>query len=622
MKHTFLFTIIALRTLCNADSVIVAEPDSVTIVTSQQSWTTITSDNNTNVGSQSNAARTVHAANPVTFSTQHKTFRHHTAAPHYDLRKMSPKQLAQYFSTHGYTEEKILKRKDLFESAAFVALAKQLPKYSEYIHKYYNEYRNFNWYTKFIGRIFCFYAPGFQDIFTRLYEEDKAEKYAQENREQRARAEHAQKIKATDIYIAKIASVATAEENSAIPYHHQKARNRALAQLEATTLSSTKQKYGITHDTITFAHEYGITEHDLTTLRGNAYEHQLHIEFLDQLANARTISTYYALQPKNILIHAVCHGVAIGMEANRLQQPDAATVWANFGWKTLEVIKGMGEGLLLCVENTARCIQDPKHAVTEFAQALGTITGYCARAIGTVAHWHELMEQGNGLLMAQEMDDIATKVTLCGTLYADKLSTMSARDIAKNVTYVAADIAITHKMFILGSQLCSELKPIVFDIIENIRQEKAFVEFALQGVEELGDTQKMSLLMEEIEATSTKNINTLMQLSASSADTSWVSKEGLIYGPDKKFGTRINHILQHTKPNTSKLNHTVFTIAGDELFDLIDFAWSKRGVALADDPGTYIVELEKIIGTQGEKAIKIVVIPGTTQVITAYPVKV
>jgi len=45
-------------------------------------------------------------------------------------------------------------------------------------------------------------------------------------------------------------------------------------------------------------------------------------------------------------------------------------------------------------------------------------------------------------------------------------------------------------------------------------------------------------------------------------------------------------------------------------------------MVLANDPGTYIIELEKIIGTQGEKAIKIVVIPGTNQLITAYPIKV
>ncbi|MGB8367100.1 MAG: hypothetical protein WCD44_01965, partial [Candidatus Babeliales bacterium] len=102
----------------------------------------------------------------------------------------------------------------------------------------------------------------------------------------------------------------------------------------------------------------------------------------------------------------------------------------------------------------------------------------------------------------------------------------------------------------------------------------------------------------------------------------WISKEGLIYGPDKKYGSRINHILQHTVPNSNKLKHTVFTVTGTELFDLIDFAWVKRGAPLPNDPGTFIVELDKIIGTLGEKAIKIVTEPGTSNIITAYPIKV
>lgn len=103
---------------------------------------------------------------------------------------------------------------------------------------------------------------------------------------------------------------------------------------------------------------------------------------------------------------------------------------------------------------------------------------------------------------------------------------------------------------------------------------------------------------------------------------SWVSKGGLVYGPDKKFGSRINHVLQHTVPNINKLNHTVFTLTGEALFDLIDFAWSKRGLPLSSDPGTFIIELDRIVGTLGERAIKIVTVPGTSNIITAYPIKV
>ena len=107
-----------------------------------------------------------------------------------------------------------------------------------------------------------------------------------------------------------------------------------------------------------------------------------------------------------------------------------------------------------------------------------------------------------------------------------------------------------------------------------------------------------------------------------SSEITWVSKGGLVYGPDRKFGSRIQHVLQHTIPNNTKLNHTVFTVPEKELFDLIDFAWSKKRLPLPNDPGTYIVDLGKVIGTLGETAIKIVTIAGTNNILTAYPVKV
>ena len=47
----------------------------------------------------------------------------------------------------------------------------------------------------------------------------------------------------------------------------------------------------------------------------------------------------------------------------------------------------------------------------------------------------------------------------------------------------------------------------------------------------------------------------------------------------------------------------------------------QRGSGVDGDPGAYIVKLNKIIGTQGEKAIKIIVKPQTCKLLTAYPVK-
>jgi hypothetical protein len=104
-------------------------------------------------------------------------------------------------------------------------------------------------------------------------------------------------------------------------------------------------------------------------------------------------------------------------------------------------------------------------------------------------------------------------------------------------------------------------------------------------------------------------------------DGEWKSPQGLIYGHDKKFGNRIQHVLAHASPDPNKITHSVFNVAKDKIPELVDEAWLKRSRPLASDPGAYVIDMEKVIGTKGEEAIKIIVKPGTAEIITAYPVK-
>ena len=104
-------------------------------------------------------------------------------------------------------------------------------------------------------------------------------------------------------------------------------------------------------------------------------------------------------------------------------------------------------------------------------------------------------------------------------------------------------------------------------------------------------------------------------------DNIWQSPGRLIYGRDEKFGNRFNHILEHLVPNSAKKMHSVFSVSRDKIVELLDEAWAMRGKPLVLDPGAYLVDMKRIIGTNGESAIRIVVKPGTTEIITAYPVK-
>lgn len=102
----------------------------------------------------------------------------------------------------------------------------------------------------------------------------------------------------------------------------------------------------------------------------------------------------------------------------------------------------------------------------------------------------------------------------------------------------------------------------------------------------------------------------------------WITPAGLDYGLHRKDGNRIKHVLKHTVPNIDKRLHTVFSVSRKEMLPLIDEAWKKKGMPLANDPRTYLVDMKRVIGTNGETKIHIVVqTKGSNQITTAYPQK-
>ncbi len=403
---------------------LVLSADSITFVQSQQAWKNIFSDGAAKIDSHNdNSTHTMYVSNPISLSTHHKTFSHHTSTPHYNLNCMNTQQLAWYFAKHGYTEGEILSNPLLYMNAAYLTLVKQLPRYSAFVEKYYKKYRAYSRPFKIWETIHFRYIAGLAKQFARLHWECQQKRQTQE-------AQH------------------SATQQSAI--------------------NISDQCYIIHPTAVLFAREYGITEQQLMMINSEAHEQQLHNEFLEQLDEARTISAYYAVQKKNILIDAVGHGVAIGIEANNLHQLDIAAACARFGRQVLEVIEGVGEGIVLFAENNVHMIRYPIHTLKQVVHCLGQVTGTCTRTIGTVAYWHELMERGDGLLMAQEMDDVANQIVVCGILCAEKLATMPSRDIAKNATAIAADVLLTHRMFTLCGNLCAQAAPVVRDTITAI----------------------------------------------------------------------------------------------------------------------------------------------------------
>ncbi|MEU9122473.1 putative T7SS-secreted protein [Streptomyces sp. NPDC048506] len=97
------------------------------------------------------------------------------------------------------------------------------------------------------------------------------------------------------------------------------------------------------------------------------------------------------------------------------------------------------------------------------------------------------------------------------------------------------------------------------------------------------------------------------------------SPEGLVYGPGSKHGHRVDHVMEHAAPDPTKPKHSVFKNPGQEdVLKLVDEAWAKHGSPMPDDPDAYVVPMGRVVGTAGERNMKLVVTPAG-KVITAFP---
>ena len=73
----------------------------------------------------------------------------------------------------------------------------------------------------------------------------------------------------------------------------------------------------------------------------------------------------------------------------------------------------------------------------------------------------------------------------------------------------------------------------------------------------------------------------------------------------------------------SERNRTYFNLyEAHEIIALIDEAWLMRKEPLVPDLGAYAIDMKRIIGTQGETGVKIIVKPNTSEIKTAYPIKI
>lgn len=422
------------------------------------------------VPSHENSTRTVHVPNPITFSTQYKSFHHHTAQPQYDLHRMSREQLMWYFTINNYTEGEILSKPLLYMNAAYLTLVKQLPRYPEFVERYYKRYSAYGRLFKIWQTINFRYCKGLAKQFERLHTECKEQ---QDKDACNTTAKHA--------YISELKRVENILKDGS---HHLRSDNHINARLEAITLSQKKPEGTlrtphVSNDSINFATRYGITEADITHVTMNHYEYQLHTEFIAHIQNTLTLQTKYVLCEPNIFIDALGNSIALGIKSNYVHNPEWATRWSDFCYEALEIVTGIGEGILLGSYNTINAVMDPVRTLTNIAHGVCMLGSLTARTLGTLAHWHTLIEQGEYDQYGTEIDAISEHLICMATTIKEHATHMPKREIAKQITACGTEWILMEQMFNLGYTLCSNLGHTIKKTIQYLKDEGPAGEFAL-----------------------------------------------------------------------------------------------------------------------------------------------
>ncbi len=495
MSGLFFFISIMLHIACNADDVrrscIVAKTDSVTLVAPEVSLNPIVSDICANIGNQGvNSTHTISVPNPIAFSTQHKSFRHHTTAPQYDLNRMSTEQLAWYFASQNYTEADILSHPMLYMNPAYLALVKQLPRYPEFVKKYYEDYRKYKGLRSLLGKMNFCYRHGMRDQFAFLYQECEKERIAQEIRVQKEKEreaahkkeEQAKKEAAErEAYIQELKRVENIVSDSPckrlVTYNHQK-RIDTIRYAQQHP-ERTKRQLKTSAEIFDFVGQHGITEKQITEPLMNAYEYQVHKEFISHIHSALALRRKHAIDGENIFIDALRDGIAIGIKSNYIHNPEWATRWSDFCYEATEIVKGIGEGVLLGSCNAIDMVMHPVRTLVRIADGVRMLGSLTARTIGTLAHWNYLIERGEYLQCATEIYAVGEQLIDMATAIHEHTSQMSNREIAKHVTVFGTEWVLTGQMFAMGHRLCSKIGGTIKNVIRFLKDEGAAGEFAL-----------------------------------------------------------------------------------------------------------------------------------------------
>lgn len=130
------------------------------------------------------------------------------------------------------------------------------------------------------------------------------------------------------------------------------------------------------------------------------------------------------------------------------------------------------------------------------------------------------------------------------------------------------------------------------------------------------------------ESSGQSDISSHVRTSPAKSTSVYVSPAGVRYGadPSGKFDSRVEHVMAHTQEDKTKMRHSVFVVKSrDDVLALVDEAWKKRGPPRKQGKkyprDVYDVDMGRVIGTQGQRVLRMITEADSADIVTAYPME-
>lgn len=231
-----------------------------------------------------------------------------------------------------------------------------------------------------------------------------------------------------------------------------------------------------------FLQQYGIIKTHISYPKMNAYELQLHREYLDQLNHVIQFAHIRDEIPEyQIFIDVVGYGVSCGIQANNDHQVMQATLWADFGWKTLSIASAVAQGILSGTKNAVtsvvNIVRHPIETIQNFGHGISMLGVLIGKTYAHLIRCELALERGDDNdLQAQVQQTVAITNAVIAHC-SHELSQIPVEDKLKHSVAIATEFIVTPYIFKSIHALCSKVKPVAAGIMHALQDEQNIERF-------------------------------------------------------------------------------------------------------------------------------------------------